>query len=215
MRNPLDALPGSITGSTLTAGPGPMSLAINFFPSSATVLRLSSAKLQVLVGASSAPGSSFGGMTPGHLVSEHLDPALQSFSTLGQANANFAGKLCGDISAKSLSQAPVPPELLPSGTLPCTESYSAANSFLDVIVSGCTVNLGIPVLAISPSQPDKADPAAPVGGTGAPYKLVANAQKSISACTDSNNVVVSLGMCLDAAAYSSFFRFAMDRVILK
>ena len=214
-RSPLDTLPGSILGNTLSAGPGAMSLAINFFPSNATVLRLSSAKLQVLVGSSSAPGSSFGGMTPGHLVTEHLDPALQSFSTLGQANANFAGKLCGDISARSLSQAPVPTELLSGGTLPCTEGYSAASSFLDVIVSGCTINLGIPVPAILPSQPDKADPAAPVGGTGAPYKLIANLQKSTNACTDKNNAVVSLGLCLDAAAYSSFFRFAMDRVILK
>lgn len=214
-RNPIDKLAGSITGNTLTAGPGPMSLAINFFQSSATVLRLSNAKLQVLVGATTAPASSFGGMTPGHLPSEHLDPALQSFSTLGQANATFSGKLCGDISTRSLSQAPIPPELLTTGTLPCTEGYSASSSFLDVIVSGCTVNLGIPVLAISASQPDKADPAAPVGGAGAPYKLVADPQKHVSACTDKNNTVVPLGVCLDAAAYSSFFRVAMDRVILK
>ncbi len=192
-----------------------MSLAINFFPSSTTVLRLSSAKLQVLVGANTAPASSFGGMTPGHVPAEHLDPALQSFSTLGQNNANFAGKLCADISTRSLAQAPVPSELLPTGALPCTEGYSAANSFLDVIVSGCTVNLGIPVLAISPSQPDKADPAAPVGGAGAPYKLVASVQKNITACTDKNNTVVNINTCLDAAAYSSYFRFAMDRVILK
>ena len=214
-RTPLDKLTGSISGSTLNAGPGAMSLAINFFPSNATVLRLSSAKLQVLVGANTAPGSAVGGMTPGHLPAEHLDPALQSFSTLGQTNASFSGKLCADISTRSLAQVPVPSELLPTGTLPCTEAYSAANSFLDVIVSGCTVNLGIPVLAITPSQPDKADPAAPVGGAGAPYKLVASVQKNVTACTDKNNVVVNINTCLDAAAYSSYFRFAMDRVILK
>jgi len=214
-RSPLDRLTGSITGGTLTAGPGAMSMAINFFSSSATVLRLSSAKLQILVGANAAPGSAAGGMPPGHLPSEHLDPALQSFSHLGQTNTSFSGKLCGDISARSLSLAPIPPELLPGGSLPCTEGYTTASSFLDVIVYGCTVNLGIPVLAITASQPDKADPAAPVGGAGAPYKLGVNAQKLVTTCTDKNNAAVSLGVCLDAAAYSSFFRFAMDRVILK
>jgi cysteine-rich repeat protein len=214
-RSPLDKLTGSIAANTLTAGPGSMSMAVNFFQSSATVLRLSSAKLQVSVGASSAPGSSVGGMTPGHLPSEHLDPALQSFSHLAQANISFSGKLCGDISARSFSQAPIPPELLPTGGLPCSEGYTAANSFLDVIVFGCTVNLGIPVLAIAASQPDKANPVAPMGGAGAPYKLNVNAQKMVTTCSDKDNVAVGLDTCLDAAAYSSFFRFAMDRVILK
>ena len=214
-RNPIDKLPGSLLGGTLTAGPGAMSLAINFFPSSATVLRLSSVKLQIAVGANATPGSAAGAMPPGHLPSEHLDPALQSFSHLGQSNASFSGKLCGDISAKSLSQAPIPSELLPGGSFPCSEGYTAASSFLDVIVSGCNVNLGIPVLAIAPSQPDKVDPAAAVGGAGAPYKLNVNAQKIVTSCSDKSNAPVSLSVCLDAAAYSSFFRLAMDRVILK
>lgn len=215
-RNPLDKLAGSLTGNVLSAGPGPMNLAVNFFPNSAALLRLSSAKLQLTVGASFAPGASAGGTTPGHLASEHLDPALQSFASLGQTNLNFAGKLCGNVTTKSLSQTPMPTELLPGGPYACIEGYNpAASSFLDALVSGCTVNVGQLIPIILPTQPDKADPAAPVAGAGAPYKLIPNAQKIITGCTDKNNAAVPLAACIDAAAYSSYFRLAMDRVILK
>ena len=84
-----------------------------------------------------------------------------------------------------------------------------------MFVSGCTVNIGSLLPVILPTQPDKADPAAPVGGTGAPYKLIASAQKIVTSCTDKNNMAVPLATCVGAAAYSSYFRLAMDRVILK
>jgi len=214
-RSPLDKLAGNLTGNVLNAGPGTMSLAVNFFPSSATVLRLSSARFQIPLGPSFAPGSSAGGTTPGHLASEHLDPALQSFASLGQTNLNFAGKLCGNTSAKSLAQAFAPSELLAGNLYTCIEGYSAASSLLDVFVSGCTINIGSLLPVILPSQPDKADPSAPVAGAGAPYKLTTNALKAVTGCVDKSNTAVPLASCLEAAAYSSFFRFAMDRVILK
>jgi cysteine-rich repeat protein len=213
-RNPLDKLAGNITGNVLNAGPGTMSLDVNFFPSNAATLRLTSAKLQVSVGPSFAPGAS-GGQTPGHLASEHLDPALQSFASLGQTTINLSGKLCGNVTAKSLTQAFVPSELRVGGMYACVQGYTVANSFLDVIVSGCTINVGMLVPIILPTQPDKADPAAPVGGAGAPYTFTTNAQKIITACTDKSNAAVPLTTCLSAAAYSSYFRLAMGRVILK
>ena len=169
-RNPLDKLAGTIAGNVLNAGPGSMSLAVDLFPSATTVFRLSSAKLQALVGVSFAPSASAGNTPPGHLASEHLDPALQSFSALGQPNVNLSGKLCGNVSAKSLAQTPAPSELLPGGAFPCVEGYSAANSLLDVVVSGCTINVGFIVPVIAATQPDKADPAAAVGGAGAPLQ---------------------------------------------
>jgi cysteine-rich repeat protein len=214
-RNPLDKLTGSILGSVLNAGPGVMSLDVNFFPSNAATLRLASAKLQLSVGASFAPGAAASGQPPGHLPSEHLDPALQSFATLAQPTLNLSGKLCGDVTAKSLTQVIVPSELRVGGVYACVQGYTVANSFLDVIVSGCTINVGVIAPIILPTQPDKADPAAPVGGAGAPYKLTTNAQKVIAGCTDKNNAAVPVAMCLEAAAYSSYFRLAMGRVILK
>jgi len=210
-RNPLDKLPGNITGNVLNAGPGTMSVPVNFFPSSAAVLRMASAKLTATIGLSFAPGTSAGG-PPGHLPSEHLDPALQSFASLSQPNANFSGKLCGDVIAKSLAQSPAPTELLAGAQFACAEGYTAANSLLDVFVFGCSV-LG--AFVVTPAQPDKADPGAPVGGAGAPYHLTVGAQKVVTGCTDKNNAAVNLAVCLDAAAFSSYFRFAMGRVILK
>lgn len=214
-RNPTDILPGSIMGNVLNAGPGYLSLPVNFFPSNAVVLRMATAKLQVTVGSSFAPTASAGGLPPGHLPSEHLDPALTSFATLGQTMVNLSGKLCGNVVASSFSQAPVPPEILPGGMFACTEGYAAVNSFLDVLINGCTVNIGFPIQVIIPSQPDKVDPMAPPVGAGGPFTLSLNAQKIVTGCTDQNGTSVNLGMCLNAAAYSSYFRFAMDRVILK
>ncbi len=215
-RNPIDKLTGSILGNVFNAGPGSMSLAVDFFPSSTTVLRLSSVKLQAIVGPSFAPSVAAGALPPGHLVSEHLDPVLQSFSGLGQPNINLQGQLCGHASTKALSTTAAPTELLPNGVFPCLEGYSPASSLLDVFVSGCTIVFGgQPLPVMTPVQPDKADPAAPVAGAGAPYTLTANAQRIVTGCVDKNNAAVPLAACLDAAAYSAYFRFAMNRVILK
>jgi cysteine-rich repeat protein len=214
-RNPLDKLAGNITGAVLNAGPGAMNLDVNFFPSTPSTLRLANAKLQLSVGASFAPGAS-AGATPGHLASEHLDPALQSFGSLSQASPSFAGKLCGDITAKSLTQVVVPSELRVGGIYACIQGYTAASSFLDVVVSGCTINVGNLVPIILPTQPDHLDPAAPViPGGGAPYTLIANAQKVVTGCNDKNNMAVPVASCVNAVAYSSYFRLAMGRVILK
>ncbi|MDI1443583.1 DUF4215 domain-containing protein [Polyangium sp. 6x1] len=211
-RNPLDKLTGFISAKTLTAGPGKLSIGINFAGTPAS-LKLSSARLTMSVGDASTPLVS-GGTTPGHLASEHLDPALQTFASTGQPDDSGAGRLCGNVSAASLDQVPVPADLAAGGTIACDQGYTTQNSLLDVMVSGCTV-FGF-VNVISAIQPDEADPNAPVAGAGGPYSLTTNAMtKAVNACRDKNNQTVDLNTCLNAAAYSSFFKFATGRVIAK
>ena len=56
---------------------------------------------------------------------------------------------------------------------------------------------------------------APAGG-GPPYTSASTAADHVvDECRDSSNAVVSLSACLADAAYSSYFRFATDRVIIK
>ena len=133
-----------------------------------------------------------------------------SFATAGQPTSNGAGKLCGDVSAQSLAAAPIPESLTGGGLLACSENYAVSNTLLDLFVGGCTVLF---IQQIKAVQPDQVDPSAPVAGAGGPYKLAVNAQKSVTSCTDKNNAPVTLQTCLDAAAYSSFFKIAMNRVI--
>ncbi len=211
-RNPLEKLAGAINAKVLTAGPGNLTLAIILADTPAR-LKMSNARLLASVGAVSTPLSSAGD-PPGHLASENLDPALQSYTTNGQPNDNGAGKLCGNVTAASLAQVPAPANLIVGGALACGQGYTAANSLLDVLIGGCTV-FGF-VTAINVRQPDQADPGASVAGAGHPYTLQRNAMtKAVNGCRDKNMVSVDLDTCLNAAAYSSFFKFATDRVIAR
>jgi len=211
-RNPLEKLAGFISAKTLTAGPGNLSITINFAGTPAA-LRMSNARLTASIGAVSTPLTSTGA-TPGHLAAEHLDPALQSYASTGQPNTMDAGKLCGNVSAASLDQVPVPADLAAGGQLACDQGYSTQSSLLDVFVGGCTVFNFVNVIAAS--QPDQADPNAPPAGAGGPYTLTTNAMtKAVTGCRDANNQTVDLNTCLNAAAYSAFFKFATGRVIGK
>jgi len=210
-RDPLDRLKGFISAKTLNAGPGKLSIAINFAGTPA-VLKMNSARLTASVGDVSTPLASTAN-PPGHLAAEHLDPALQSYASQGQPTDMDAGRLCGNVSAVSLDQVPVP-AVLTAGMLKCDQGYTTANSLLDVLVGGCTV-FGF-VNVIVASQPDQADPTAPAAGAGAPYMLTANGTtKAVNACRDKNNQTVDFNTCLTAASYSGFFKFATGRVIGK
>jgi cysteine-rich repeat protein len=199
-RNPTAILPGNISGGILNAGPGTIVFA---------GFKASSAKLSIAIGASLAPLSSTGS-PPGHLASEHLNPALVSFASTGQPNSAGAGKLCGDVSASSLAGLPIPSQITGST---CQQAFTSTNTLLDVLVSGCT-NPFLGTL-VQPTQPDRVDPAAPVAGAGGPYTLIANAQKTVATCLDTTGATVTPATCLNAAAYSSFFKFATQRVIVK
>jgi cysteine-rich repeat protein len=207
-RKPTATLNGNITARTLNAGPGNMTLTVVL--SGATVpLSLSSTRVRATTTTANKPLASTGA-PPGHLASENLDPTLTSFPTMAN------GELCGNVSAYSLSKIPAPAAVLAGGSTACTEGYTASNSLLDVIVGGCTVKIIISVTAISPTQPDQSDPTAPVAGAGPLYKLVPGAGKAITSCKDKTGATVpDLTTCLKSAAYSAFFKFTTDRVIIK
>jgi cysteine-rich repeat protein len=211
-RMPVEKLDGTIVAKLLNAGPGPITIKLILGGSPAS-LRMSQTRLTATIGNVSTPLTSTGA-TPGHTAAEHLDPALQSFATMAQPNANAGGKICGNVTAASLAQVPVPAALL-TGTGACVEGYTVANSFLDVLIGGCKV-LGGFITVINIRQPDQQDPAAMDVGAGFPYTLSRNATtKVVNGCKDKNMATVNLAQCLDDAAYSAFFKFATDRVIGK
>jgi cysteine-rich repeat protein len=211
-RLPKDRLNANINAKVLNAGPGTLTLNISLGGSPAA-LRMTQARITATIGNATAPLVSTGN-TPGHLASEHLNPALTSFETMGVGNQNGAAKLCGNVTAASLNQVPVPAALL-MGTTACTQGYTTANTFLDVLIGGCSATIfNVPVVNIS--QPDQQDTGAPDVGAGFPYMLTRNATtRKVNGCRDKNNQVVDLTQCLNDAAYSAFFKFASDRVIGK
>ena len=212
-RQPVDRLAASITGKVLTAGPGALTLNITLGGAPAP-LKMSSARITSSIGNVSTPLASTG-TTPGHLASEHLDPALQSFATMAQPNANAGAKLCGNVTAGSLALVPVPGDLLAGGAYPCNQGYTTANNLLDVLIGGCNVTV-FNVAVINIRQPDQQDPVVPNVGAGYPYTLLRDpATKSVNGCRDMSGTNVNLALCLQDAAYSAFFKFATDRVIGK
>jgi cysteine-rich repeat protein len=208
-RVPKNQIPASISHTNLaTTGTGSMTLTL-VIGSGPVQLNASGVKLKASIGTSSAPTETVRGQTPGHIIAEHLDPALTAFGSMG------AGELCGNISASSLKAAPVAQSLQTGGSVPCDEGYGPGNNMLDVIVGGCTKNEIITTIVIfSPTQPDQVDPGAPAAGAGGPYKFSMSGG-SVSACKDKNGSVVDLTTCERAAAYSSALTFNSDRVILK
>jgi cysteine-rich repeat protein len=193
MRVPTTQTPATIASKTLNAGPSDISITISLGGVPATLNMLAS-KLRGNIGATSTPLTS-AGTTPGHLASEHLNATLQSYATM------TAGQLCGNVTAGSLAQVPIPSALLSN----CS-AYSATNTLLDVIVGGCTLVI-IPV--IIPKQPDKTR-----SGTGS-FTFQADATRHVNACRNQANQSVPLATCLTDAAYSSSFKFTTDRVIAK
>jgi cysteine-rich repeat protein len=207
MRNPTTTMTANIMSKTLNGGPSDISITISLAGVPAT-LNMLRAILIGNVGATSTPLTSTGA-PPGHLASEHLDPSLVSFATVGSSTA--LGKLCGDVTAQSLKSVPVPSALQGCASIfnltACSQCYSATNSLLDVLISGCTNPFVGPLINIQ--QPD--------GGRVVTdsYTFSANATtKVVNACTK-NGAAASLTACLNDATYSSFFRFTTDRVIMK
>jgi cysteine-rich repeat protein len=205
-RHPLTVLAATLAAKSLVAGPGAAVLNLPLGDSTAPT-RFADLQLRLLHGAAlSSPTVSAGG-PPGHLVSEQLDPAVQSWSVASQ------GQLCGVITAASLAATPIPTALAGGGLGSCSQNYALSNSLLDVIIGGCTTFF---VPQVTPRQPDESDPNFPTVGAGPPYTLSANpVTKVVDTCRDDLNAVVNLNACLQAAAYSSYFTFTTDRVIVK
>jgi hypothetical protein len=200
---PLVQLPASITGAVLTAGPGTVNLS-NLFVSGSGVLSLANTTISAPIGASSVPTESGSGNPPGHLASENLNPAIQSFASMGTASSE--GKLCGALTATSLAAIPIPSTLV-SGETACVNTtgshvYTSGNSMLDVLVGGCKVVLGV-VTVVNPTQPDTVLS----GGTICPLTTA-----TVNGVTNHVNASPS---CLAQDGYSSYFQFTTDRVIVK
>jgi cysteine-rich repeat protein len=196
-RIPIAKLTASITAHALAAsGDLTVSLTLGGVPSS---LQIKNANVAVTVNATnSAPTISSNGAAPGHLASEHLDPALQSFVSTGTQTATGAGKLCGDITSRSLSKVPIPMALVGCGLLKCSKCYTASNSLLDVIVGGCDTLIGTQITSTQPDQ-------------GSGYQFTADANThAINGCNGP-----SLDACFDTTSYSAYFKFTTDRVIMK
>ncbi len=205
---PLAQLPASISNHTLTAGPGSVSLNLSL-GGAVTAMSVSHASLNAPIGTLSTPLESTNGGNPGHLPSEHVAPSLQTFSSLGATQSSGAATLCGNVAAASLSKA-----LLPSIVVSSCAGLTSTSTALDLIVSGCVAFGSVHV--VTPTQPDQVDAAQPAAGAGAPYTLSASSGTSIDTCKDKNGTVVSnLEACLNAATYSSYFKFASDRVIVR
>ena len=205
-RTPKSILSAALSSKALTAS-GSMDLSITLAGSIAA-LHLSGGQLRANVGNTSKPTASSDKLTPGHLATENLDPALTSFDTMSN------GQLCGNISAASLRTVPIPTALT-TGIGKCSENYDpASNSLLDAIVNGCKVLGGLASAIDATPKPDKVDPSVPAAGAGAPYTLTKTGNK-VTGCTDKNAAAVDFDTCLKAAAYSSYFVFTSDRVIAR
>ena len=211
-RDAINTLTGTYTAKTLNAA-GRFGLSISLSGSPAKLL-LWNSTIRTAIGATTTPAVSTG-KEPGHLASEHLDPALQSFASSGVGSGGAAaGQLCGNVSTGSLATVVVPTVLL-SGVSNCVEAYAVTNSLLDVFIGGCHVLGGI-IPVITATQPDQVDTTAPQGGAGAPYKLSASGTNHVvDTCKDKAGAVVPLATCFAATAYSSSFKFTTDRVIVK
>lgn len=212
-RLPTAQLAAAISGHTLTTPThGTMTLILPLSGTPAP-LHLSDVNVTATTDAMSVgkPTTSTSGNTPGHLASEHVDPALTTFGTMSN------GQLCGNVSAASLRAIKAPAAIAgtadSSPTINCNQAYKPTSTMLDVIVGGCTVVI---IPAITATQPDKTDPSMPVAGAGGPYKLVATGKPPVvTSCQDSKGTTVDLNTCLNAAAYSSYFTFTTQRVIIK
>jgi cysteine-rich repeat protein len=210
-RKPRATLTGAFGGGQLNAT-GTMNLIVSVGNGLAN-LAVSGAKIQMPIGATSAPTNATGTNPPGHLASENDEPGLKTFQTSASV-ASPTARMCGNVSALSLDNSPVPTDLLPGGANACVEGYGAANRLLDVMVNGCKVT-ALKIQAIKPTNPDQVDPAAPATGAGGPYTFAVDASKRVTTCKDKAGVNAPLQACLAAAAYSISFKYASERVIIR
>ena len=197
-RNPKTSLLNGkfTTGGNLSSDPGTINLTLVLAAGSTAMLTMKNTVLTAKSEASSTPTAS-SGATPGHLASEHDLMTLKSFGSL------TAGKICGDVTARSLSQVKLPASF--DGQ--CDEGYSSTatpvNTLLDVLVGGCHhTALGFPVSVIAATQPD--------GPSGTTVHITMTGTH-VSGCTGGGGY----DACLDVATYSSAFQFTADRVIAK
>jgi hypothetical protein len=189
-------LPGSLSSSLLTAGPGTLDL-----PMPGGSFRVRDGRAAATVGAaSSQPGPPPAAFAAG----------FAAFETLAAEAADQG--LCGNVTVASLAAVPIPVEFTAGGSFACAAACAGSraytycgdgqpvgascNSFLDLLVGGCALPAFICARMVTPTQPD-------VGSGGSPpAPLVAD--------PTTGKVTVVVG----DDAYSSWFSFAAQRVHL-
>jgi len=196
--SPVQQLTATFTAKVFNAGTGPVRLNTTLGGVPAT-LAMSMTNLQAVADDASAPLTSTNGLPPGHLPEENLPDSLTSFESMS------SGQLAGRISARSLAATPIPASLVGT-TNSCSAEYTTSNTVLDLLITGCTIFF---IPEVRATQPDTVDPAI---GSGV-YRFTADVlTKQVTGCTHDNEPT-PLNVCLDAAAYSSYFQFTTDRVI--
>jgi cysteine-rich repeat protein len=191
---PRNLLPGSIVSGDVNAGPGVIEL-----PLLQGTLRLLEGHIIGRVDSpTSLPSPPPAQLAPGFVAFESLD-----------ASSSARG-LCGNITVGSLSLLPTPADLATGGQIQCSSSCPDSrsytycgdgmpvgpdcNSLLDVLVSGCSMFVGICIPLVYPTQPD-------VGvGANPPNTLVADPTSGKVTVVEADD------------AYSSFFHFVSQRV---
>jgi cysteine-rich repeat protein len=203
---PKSTLGATFAGGVLSAS-GSLDLALVLGGTMASQLHMSGAMLSASPALPNAPTESTNAMAPGHLPAEHLASTVTSFPTM------TGGSLCGNVSAASLAAIPLTSSIT-TGICGTVGGYTSSNSLLDLIVGGCLG--GIAIVATNPDQTDSAQPAF---GAGYPYTLQVNSSThKVVSCQDKNHTMsttaAQLATCEAAAAYSSYFLFTSDRVII-
>jgi cysteine-rich repeat protein len=192
---------GALSSRNLSAGPSTLTLSLPLGSTPAN-LQLNNAAWGTTINATPPP------TTPAPPPSS-LRSGTTVFQTLGNNTTNTQG-ICGNITVSSLAQIPVPQLLSDGGSFACGCQSSAwytycgsgnpvgpgCNSMLDVIISGCKVNLIGCDKVVTATQPDVAGN----GGTVTPLTAGAG-----------NKVTVPQG---DNDAYSSYLEFTANRVHL-
>jgi hypothetical protein len=208
-----------------------MRFTVNFVGVAVT-MNMFRTKMQGQIQASTKPTTSTG-TTPGHLASEHLDPALVSFAAIGTETYNVncpsatncpcpgpptapssdvacytpTAKLCGATTAGSLYNTNVP-----AAVLPYCSQFDISNTLLDLYVVGCKYLGFIPV--VNKTQPDTSR-----SGTDT-YVFQADSTHRVVSCTKNGGAAQAVGTagfteCLNNAGYTTYYTFRTDRVIGK
>jgi cysteine-rich repeat protein len=212
-------LPGEVINRHLTAGPGTIESLRLLFALVPTNVTLFNVRIDATLDAKlSKPMVSTTTMPPGHLANEHLSPDFSTFESSGISSV--LGGMCSDVSARSLAKAFL--GLLggcadPADPTGGTQAFASAdNRLLDAFIFGCqlftedpdTGNPGF-VPQVLPTQPDGSL-------DGSTYTFAVDpVTHHVTSCTKDGQPDPSLDECLANATFSSYFKIAADRVILR